>query len=72
MGGNDRAVSGQRLCRHVPAATYTKVTIEELCFICGPCRDVISKEQGETKFNSVREAMKKRVIFKSPQLKVRL
>jgi hypothetical protein len=40
-----KAVSGQRLGKHIPAATDTNATIEELCFICGPCRDIISKEQ---------------------------
>jgi hypothetical protein len=36
------AVSGQHLSRHVPAATNT-IAIEEWCFLCGTCRDVISK-----------------------------
>jgi hypothetical protein len=38
-------VSGQRLGKHVPEATDTNATIEELCFLCGPFRDVISKGQ---------------------------
>jgi hypothetical protein len=38
-------VSGQRLGKHVPAATVTNATIEEQCFLCGPFRDVISKEK---------------------------
>jgi hypothetical protein len=46
MVGYTRAISGQRLSKHVPAATDTKATIEELCLLCGPCRDVMSKGQG--------------------------
>jgi hypothetical protein len=46
MGGCTRAVSEQRLGKHVPAATDTNATIGELCFICGTCRDVRSKGQG--------------------------
>jgi hypothetical protein len=46
MGGYTRAVSGQRLSKHVPAATDTKATTEEFCFPCGPYRDIISKGQG--------------------------
>jgi hypothetical protein len=42
MGGCTRAVYGQRLGKHVPAATDTKTTAEELCFVFGPCRDVIN------------------------------
>jgi hypothetical protein len=36
------AVSGQLLCKHVPAATVTKVIIEEQCFLCGLCRDIMA------------------------------
>jgi hypothetical protein len=39
--GYARAVSKQRLGKHVPAETDTNATIEELCFLCGPCGDVI-------------------------------
>jgi hypothetical protein len=46
MGGYIRTVSGQRLSKHVPAASDMNATLEELCFLCGPCRDVISKGQG--------------------------
>jgi hypothetical protein len=46
MGGYTRAVSGQRFIKNVPAATYTNATIEELCFLRGPCLDIISKGQG--------------------------
>jgi hypothetical protein len=45
MGAYTSAVSGQRLGQHVPAASDTNITIEELYFLCGPCRDVISKGQ---------------------------
>jgi hypothetical protein len=44
--GYTRAVSGQRLGEHVLAAADTNGTIEELCFLCGPCRDIITKGQG--------------------------
>jgi hypothetical protein len=44
-----KVVSGQRLSKQVPAATDTSATIEELCFLCGPCRDVISTGQSEKK-----------------------
>jgi hypothetical protein len=33
-----RAVSGQRFGTHVPAATDTNATIEELCCLCASCR----------------------------------
>jgi hypothetical protein len=45
MGGYTRAISGQRLGKHIPTTTDVNATIEELCFLCGPCRDVISKGQ---------------------------
>jgi hypothetical protein len=38
MGGYIRAVSGQRLGKHVTAATDTNATREELCFLCSACR----------------------------------
>jgi hypothetical protein len=38
IGGYTRAISGRRLGKYVPAAT------EELCFLCGPCRDIIKHE----------------------------
>jgi hypothetical protein len=43
MGGYIKAVSGQRLSKHVPAATDTEATMEELYFLCGSWRDVMSK-----------------------------
>jgi hypothetical protein len=58
MGGYNRAVSGQRLDKHVPAATDTITTIEELCFLCGPSRDFINKEQDQSLVSSVRESVK--------------
>jgi hypothetical protein len=30
----------------VPAETDTNATMEELCFIFGPCRDIINQGQG--------------------------
>jgi hypothetical protein len=65
MGGYTRATSGQRLSKHVPAATDANAKIGELCFLCGPCRDVISKGQGwnlvncQLKIGSVRECVKR-------------
>jgi hypothetical protein len=35
-------VSKQRFGKHVSAVTDTNV-IEERCFLCGPCQDVISR-----------------------------
>jgi hypothetical protein len=43
MGGFTRTVSGQRLGKHFPAATYTIAAIEELCFLYGPCPNIIRK-----------------------------
>jgi hypothetical protein len=40
------AVSGQLLGNHVPAAKDTNATTEERCFLCGPCRDVITRRTG--------------------------
>jgi hypothetical protein len=58
MGGYIRAVSAQRLSEHVPAATDTNATTEELCFLCGTCRDVISKGQDQLIVSSVLESVK--------------
>jgi hypothetical protein len=43
IGGYITAASGQELGKHVPAAKNTHATIEELCFLCGPCREVITR-----------------------------
>jgi hypothetical protein len=40
------AVSGQHLGKHVPVAMDTNATIEERCFLCGPCREVITRTVG--------------------------
>jgi uncharacterized CHY-type Zn-finger protein len=42
------AASGQRLGKHDLALTYTNATIEERCFLCGPCREVITRTDGAT------------------------
>jgi hypothetical protein len=55
-----KAVSGQRLGKHVPAATNTSETIEELHFLRGPCQDVISKGKSELRESSVWEVVKRR------------
>jgi hypothetical protein len=47
MGGYTRLVSGQRLAKHVPAATDTHATKQTGVLLCGPRRDVISKEQSQ-------------------------
>jgi hypothetical protein len=40
------AVSEQQLGKHVPAATDRNATIEERRFLCGPCREVITRTVG--------------------------
>jgi hypothetical protein len=35
-------VATQRCAKHISAATNSTTTIEELCFLCGPCRNVIT------------------------------
>jgi hypothetical protein len=67
MGAYTRAVSGQRLDKHVPTATDTNATIpvEDLSFLCDPCRDV--NKQGirlelihlSGQLSSVRESLKR-------------
>jgi hypothetical protein len=56
MGGYTRAVSEQRLGKHVASGR------EELCFQCGPCRDGITEgtrlELSQLKVSSVRESVK--------------
>jgi hypothetical protein len=59
MGGYTRAVSGQRVGKHFPAATDTKATIEERCFLCGSCRDVLSEGQGQFSQFCMRESVKR-------------
>jgi hypothetical protein len=54
-----RAISGQRLGKHVPASADTNITIGELCFLRGPCRDVISKGQGQLIVSSIQESVKR-------------
>jgi hypothetical protein len=46
MGRYTRAISGQQFGKHIPVATDLNTTIEELCFLCGLCQDVVSTEQG--------------------------
>jgi hypothetical protein len=56
------AVATQRRGKHISAATYPDTEMEELCFLCGPCRDVINKEQGMSAqfiVISVRESVKR-------------
>jgi hypothetical protein len=38
--------SGQQLGNHIPAATNTHEKTEERCFLCGPCREVITNTVG--------------------------
>jgi hypothetical protein len=33
--------------------------MEELCFLSGPCRDVISKGQGQLRVSSIQESVKR-------------
>jgi hypothetical protein len=53
MGGYTKAVSGQRPGKYILAATDTNATTEELCFLCGPYRDVTSKGQGSILYESL-------------------
>jgi hypothetical protein len=47
MKGYTGTVSGQRLGKYILTSTDTNATVEELCFLCGPCRDVIITETCE-------------------------
>jgi hypothetical protein len=58
MGGYTRAVSGQRLGKHVLAATDTNPIIGD-CFLCGPCRYVYSKGRGCSSVSSVQESVRR-------------
>jgi hypothetical protein len=62
MDGYTTEFSGQRLGKHVPATTdkiAKNGTIYQLCFLWGPCRDVISKGQGKLIVSYVRESVKR-------------
>jgi hypothetical protein len=59
MGGHTRVVSGQQLCKHVRTTKYMNATIEERCFQCGPCRDIICKRQCYSLVSSVQESVKR-------------
>jgi hypothetical protein len=48
MNGYIRPVFGQRLGKHVPAATVTPATVETGCYLRGPRRGVIKKRTGAT------------------------
>jgi hypothetical protein len=37
------AVSGQHLGNYVTTATDTNATINERCFLCGSCREVVTR-----------------------------
>jgi hypothetical protein len=39
-------VSGKKFGKHVPVATNMHATTEERCFLCGPCREVITRRAG--------------------------
>jgi hypothetical protein len=45
------AIPGQRVGKHVPAMTDTNATIEERCFVCGPCRDIMSRTVWSNEFS---------------------
>jgi hypothetical protein len=52
--------SGQQLGKHVPAAMNMHAKIEERRFLCGPCREVISRAVGAMcELSSAREAEKR-------------
>jgi uncharacterized CHY-type Zn-finger protein len=40
------SVCGQQLGKHVPGGTGTNAKIEERCFMCGPCKEVITRTVG--------------------------
>jgi hypothetical protein len=46
LGGYSRAVSGQRVGKHIPAATITHATGETGCCLRGPRRGMIKKRTG--------------------------
>jgi hypothetical protein len=51
INGVMQPVSTQQLDKHVPAATNAHATIEERCFLWGPCREVITRaDQLRTEF----------------------
>jgi hypothetical protein len=53
-------VSGQQLFEDVPAATDTNATIEEQYFLCGSCREVVTRTVGAmNSVSSSRKTMKK-------------
>jgi hypothetical protein len=59
-------VSGKQLGKDVPDATNTYATIEELCFLCGPCREVITRSVGAmSELSSAREAEKRWLYTRS-------
>jgi hypothetical protein len=45
MGGYTRAVFGQWLGKSIPAATYMKATLEDLCFLFESCEEDIINGQ---------------------------
>jgi hypothetical protein len=46
MGGYIRPVTGQKLDKHVTAATVTHATGEMGCCLRGPCRGIKKKRNG--------------------------
>jgi hypothetical protein len=46
INGVTQHISGQRLGKHIPTATYMNATIEEWCFLCGLCQEVIIRTVG--------------------------
>jgi hypothetical protein len=50
-----KALSVQQIGKHVHAATDKSAAIEELSFLCGSCREVISKGQNELRSSFVKE-----------------
>jgi hypothetical protein len=66
MGGYTRDVCRQRLGKHVPVARQqilnnAVVGLQQwkICFLCGPCRDVIGNGQGQLRVSSVQESVKR-------------
>jgi uncharacterized CHY-type Zn-finger protein len=46
-------ISGQQLSKHIPAATNLHATIEERCFLCGPCQEVVTRTENSVEFCKV-------------------
>jgi hypothetical protein len=53
------AIAMQRRGKHISAAMNPHTTMEELCFLRGPCRDVTGKGQDYSLVSSILEFVKR-------------